>query len=387
MDFSIPQELLLIKEAVGRFVDRELAPLEAQVDRDDDVDPEVMRRLRMRAAELGLCGFNLPKELGGGGVGPLGEAVIGEEMGRTSMPLAEAIGRLPQALAHSRGEQVDWLLAPALAGTTSVCSALTEPNAGSDLGAIETSAVREGDGWRLNGHKQFISNAETSEHILVLAVTEPGAPLRRRFTMFVVDRDDPGLHILRRFRKMGWHGYHISAFALDDCRLREGRVLGEVGSGFDIIMGSVNATRLYIAAKCVGAAQLLLKMACDYAVSRRTFGRALGGHQAIQFKVADIDVELEAARLLVWAAAASIADDRPDARIACSRAKLYATEMAGRAADATVQIFGGSGYMSDLPVERMYRDLRGFRIGEGTSEMQRIQIARHRLGGRLESVS
>jgi acyl-CoA dehydrogenase len=334
VDFSIPPELVLVKEAVGRFVDRELAPLEARIDHDDDIDPETMQSLRMRAHDLGFYGFNLPKEIGGGGIGPLGEVVVGMEMGRTSMPLAETIGRLPQALVHCDGEQTSWLLTPTVAATKTVCSALTEPNAGSDLGSIETAAVRDGGGWRLTGSKQFISNAETSDYILVLAVTEPKAPLRKRFTMFVVDRDDPQLHFLRRFRKMGWHGYHISAFALDQCRLSEGRVLGPVGAGFDIIMESVNSTRLYIAAKCVGAAQMLLKLACDYARSRRTFGMVLGDHQAIQFKIADMDVELEAARLLVLAAAASAEADMPEARIAAARAKLYATEMAGRGGDA-----------------------------------------------------
>ena len=379
MDLAIPHELLLVQDAVRQFVDRELAPLEAQVDRDDDVDPALMRELRARAHALGFCGFNLPREVGGGGIGPLGEVLVGEEMGRTSMPLAEVIGRLPQALVHCRGTQVEWLLEPALRGERTACVALTEPNAGSDLGGIETTAVRTAGGWRLSGSKQFISNAETSDHIIVLAVTDRSGSLRGRFTTFVVDRDAEGLHFLRRFRKMGWHGYHISSFALDGCVVPEDRVLGDVGAGFATMMGAVNATRLYIAARCVGAARDLLGRARDHCMARRTFGRLLGEHQAIQFKLADMDVELEAARLLVLAAAWKIERGDPDARIAASRAKLYATEMAGRAADAAVQIFGGAGYMADLPVERMYRDLRGFRIGEGSSEMQRVQIARHVL--------
>jgi alkylation response protein AidB-like acyl-CoA dehydrogenase len=156
-------------------------------------------------------------------------------------------------------------------------------------------------------------------------------------------------------------------------------VLGEIGAGFDTIMASINTMRLYIAAKCVGAAQQLLRLARDYAQRRRTFGHKLADHQAIQFMLADIDVELEAARLLVLAGAWKADTHQPDVRIAAARAKLYASEMAGRAADAAVQIFGGAGYMADLPVERMYRDLRGYRIGEGSSEMQRIQIARHVL--------
>jgi acyl-CoA dehydrogenase len=159
-------------------------------------------------------------------------------------------------------------------------------------------------------------------------------------------------------------------------------VLGEVGGGFKTIMSSVNTMRLSIAARCVGAADLLLDIAKNYALDRRTFGSRLGDHQAIQFKLADMDVQIEAARLLVLAGAWNVERNDPSLRIAASRAKLYATEMAGKVADETMQILGGTGYMSDLPVERLYRDLRGYRIGEGSSEIQRIQIARHVLNGR-----
>ena len=270
---------------------------------------------------------------------------------------------------------------PALRAEKNACIALTEPDAGSDLGAVRTRALKDGARWLLNGSKQFISNAETSDYILVLAVTDPDAPLRGRFTVFIVDRDDPGLHFTHRFRKLGWHGYHISAFSLDDCRLGADRVLGGVGNGFGTIMASVNGTRLYIAARCVGTAQELKRRAAKYAMTRRTFGQLLGQHEAIQFMLADMDVELEAARMLVLAAVCKLAAGEADARIATSRAKLYATEMAGRAADAALQIFGGAGFMADLPIERMYRDVRGYRIGEGSSEIQRIQIARHVLAG------
>jgi alkylation response protein AidB-like acyl-CoA dehydrogenase len=382
VDLSIPGELLELQRVARTFVSRELAPLEEQVDRDDDVDPATMLELRLKAASIGLCGFNIPSQLGGGGIGPLGEVLIGEEIGRTSMPLAEAIGRIPRSLVYASSAQRHWLLKPAIKGEKTACIALTEPNAGSDLQGVQTRAVRDGDVWRLTGSKQFISNAETSDFVIVLAVTEPNAPIRRRFTTFVVDRQNPGLTITRRFRKMGWRGYHISAFSLDDCKVPSDRVLGDVGGGFDTIMESVNTTRLYIAARCVGAAQELLRRSVEYAVTRRTFGSRLGDHQAIQFMLANMDVELEAARLLVLAAAWKGEKNAPDFRISVSRAKLYATEMAGRVADSAVQIFGGSGYMSDLPVERMYRDLRGFRIGEGSSEMQRIQIARHLLARR-----
>lgn len=379
MDFSVPSELQQVQELARTFIDRELAPHEEATEINDDIDPALMLRLRMRAVELGLYGFNLPSELGGGGIGAFGEVLIAEEIGRTTMPLAETIGRLPYSLVSCAEDQVDWLLKPILRGEKTSCVALTESEAGSDLGAVRTRAERSGGGWRLNGSKQFISNAETSDYILVLAVTDPDASLRERFTVFAVPRDSPGLTFTRRFRKMGWHGYHISAFYLDDCEVPGDHVLGGVGRGFDTMMQSVNGTRLYIAARCVGSAQELLRLAVAHANTRRTFGKRLAEHEAISFMIADMDVELEAARMLVFAAAWKQETGAKDARIATSRAKLYATEMAGRAADTTLQIFGGSGYMSELPIERMYRDLRGYRIGEGSSEMQRLQIARHVL--------
>ncbi|MPZ25854.1 MAG: acyl-CoA dehydrogenase [Micromonosporaceae bacterium] len=379
MDLSLPLEFKHIQESVRQFVSRELAPFEQQIDAADELDPALMQELRRRAVELGVYGFNIPSELGGGGLGPLGEVVIGQETGRTSMPLAEAIGRIPYALTRCSPEQVDWLLKPILQAHKTACIALTESEAGSDLGGIRTRAVRDGDSWQLTGSKQFISNAETSDYILVLAVTDPTAPLRKRFTVFVVDRSTPGLVFTHRFRKMGWHGYHVSSFSLDDCQVGPERVLGPVGGGFDTIMASVNTTRLYIAARCVGAARYLQELATEHAKTRTTFGRRLADHQAIQFMLADMDVEIEAAQLLTLAAAARGEEGTRDFRITVSRAKLYATEMVGRVADTTLQIFGGAGYMSELPIERIYRDMRGYRIGEGSSEMQRLQIARHAL--------
>ncbi len=382
MEFSIPSELAQVQELIHQFIDRELQPLEAQVDEADDIDHEVMAELRRKAVELGFYGFNLPAEIGGGGIGPLGEVLVGEEIGRTSVALGEAIGRLPQSLAMCDDEQIEWLVKPALAGEVTACVALTEPDAGSDLGALRTRARLVDGQWTLNGSKQFISQAETSDYILVLAVTDPEAPLRGRFTVFIVDRTNPGVEFLNRYRKLGWNGYHISAFALDNCVVGPDRVLGGVGNGFETMMSSVNGTRLFIAARCVGAAQELRRLSVEYANLRVTFGKHLAEHQAIQFKIADMDVEIEAARLLTHFAAWKQQTGARDARIATSRAKLYATEMAGRAADTALQIYGGAGFMADFPIERMYRDLRGYRIGEGSSEMQRIQIARHVLGAR-----
>jgi acyl-CoA dehydrogenase len=382
MDFSIPPELEQMKEVVRKFVARELAPLEQSVDALDHIEPDKMRELRQKAVKIGIYGYNLPVEIGGGGLSALGDVLISEEMGRTSVALAEAIGRLPQALSFSNADQVEWLVKPVLGAEKATANALTEPNAGSDLGGLQTRAVQDGDGWRINGYKQFICGAEVADYIILLAVTDPSAPLRDKFTTFVVDRHAQGLEMITRFNKMGWRGLPMNAFALDDCRVGPERVLGRVGGGFETIMASVNTMRLSIASRCVGAAEMLLKLARDYALQRSTFGSLLADHQAIQFKLADMDVEVEAARMLVLAGAWKIDNKDRDLRIAASRAKLFATEMANRVADQAMQILGASGYMADLPVERMYRDLRGYRIGEGASEIQRIQIARHVLAPR-----
>jgi alkylation response protein AidB-like acyl-CoA dehydrogenase len=211
----------------------------------------------------------------------------------------------------------------------------------------------------------------------VLAVTDKLAPLKSRFTTFVIERSNPGWKTLRRFRKMGWHGHPLSELALDDCFVADSHVLGQPGEGFLTMMATINNDRLMVACKCVGIAQALTDLVLPHVRQRITFGTALSEHQAIQFMLADNDVELDAARLLTQKAAYLADQGSVEFRIAASRAKLYASEMAGRVADKVMQIFGGAGYMADLPVERFYRDVRAFRIGEGTSEMQRLQIARH----------
>ena len=379
MDFKLPEELEMLRTTVRGFVARNLRPLEQSVDRSDHLDQAVFRDLRRKAVELGLYAHNLPAEVGGGGLGLLGQVVIGEEIGRTSMPLADAIGFLPLAIAEANAGQRDWFVDPLVTGESTVAYALTEPDAGSDLGSIKTRAQRIAGRWRLTGSKQFISGADIADMIIVLAVTDPSAPLRSRFTLFIVERTHPGFHYLGNFHKMGWKGYQLGAFSLDDCELSDDHVLGTVGGGFDSIMATINTSRIEYSGRYVGMADELLKLAVNYARERRTFGASLASHQAIQFSLADCDCEIEAARLLTYRAAQLADEGDPHFRIAGSRSKLYASEMVGRVADRVLQIFGGAGYMSDFPVERMYRDARAFRIGEGTSEMQRMQIARHLL--------
>jgi acyl-CoA dehydrogenase len=380
MDLAIPEELQMVQRSVKRFVDRELRPHEREVEETDRIAPELDRALRKRAVELGFYGHNLPESVGGGGLSTLGQALIGEELGRTTMALASTVGFLPGGLRFARLEQRAWFLDPILRSEKVVAYALTEPDAGSDMQRVATRARRENGRWILNGTKQFISNAEHADFLMVVAVTNPEAPLRSRFTMFVVERDNPGYRYIRSLRAMGWRGHSLGVFSLDDCKVDDDHVLGEVDGGFEVAMGHINATRIHLAGRYLGMANELIELAVDYSKQRVAFGAALSQHQALQFMLADCDVEREAARLLMYAAALQADAGDPSARIAASRAKLFGSEMVGRVADRVLQIFGGAGYVADLPVERMYRDARAFRIGEGTSEMQRIQIARNLLG-------
>jgi acyl-CoA dehydrogenase len=376
MNFDFPDELNMIRDTARGYVEQFLRPLEAKVEAEDHLSEEEFRRLRMEAVALGLYGHNIPEAFGGMGLSMLGQVVIGEEIGKTCMPLADAVGFLPASLSLASDTQRGWFVDPVVSGDFTVSYALTEPDAGSDLGGLKLRARRSGTSWILNGAKQFISGADYADFIIVLAVTDPAAPLRSRFTLFIVERSNQGFIYTGNFRKMGWKGYQLGAFSLENCEVGEGHVLGEVGGGFAAMMATINTTRIEYSARYVGMADELLRLARGYVNERRAFGSKLADHQAIQFMLADSDCEVEASRLLTYRAASLADDGNPDFRIAGSRSKLYASEMVGRVADRVLQIFGGAGYMCDWPVERMYRDARAFRIGEGTSEMQRIQIAR-----------
>jgi len=372
-------EIAMLRATTRRFVRDRLVPLEAQVEAADDIEPALLAQLRQEAVALGLYGFNLPESLGGPGLPADAKLAVLEEITYTSVPLTEVAGYLPLSLNFCNAEQRARLLPALRAGKEVITYAMTEPDAGSDLGAIRMRAQKKDGGWVLNGSKQFISHAETANHIIVLALTDPGAPLKRRLTTFIVARGNPGVAGMTRYRKMGWRGYHLNGFSLDNCFVSDADVLGQPGDGFLAIMESINHDRIFSACRSLGLAQRGHEMSCAYAKERVAFDATLSQHQGIQFMIADNDVEIEAARLLIYRAAKLIEADDPAARIAASRAKLYASEMGCRVSDRVLQIFGGMGYMCDLPVERFYRDARAFRIGEGTSEMQRIQIARHVL--------
>lgn len=374
------EEIAAIRETVRRFVRTRLNPLEAAIDEADEADPALLRTLRREIAALGLYAFNLPESMGGPGLSVADRVQLLEEVGRTSMPLTECFGHLPMSLTMMTAEQRQRILPPLQDGTDTIAYALTEPDAGSDLGAIKLRGVKVEGGWRLNGSKQFISHVESSAWTIVLALTHPDQPLKGRLTTFLLRRDNPGLKNLVRYRKMGWRGYHLNGFVLEDAFIPDADVLGEPGQGFLTMMAGINHDRIFVSCRTLGIALRAQEMAVDYAKQRRAFGAPIADYQAIQFMLADNDLDIAAARGLIRAAAEAADADSPEFRIAASRSKLFCSEMVNRVADRALQVFGGIGYMRDLPLERFYRDARAFKIGEGTSEMQRIQIARHALG-------
>jgi acyl-CoA dehydrogenase len=381
MEHTSDTELSLIRETARRFVRQRLVPLEQQIENDDDVSLNLLAQLRSEVAALGLYGFNLPESAGGAGLPAAAKVAILEELTYTSVPLSEVFGHLPLQLTQVSDAQREALLPDVLSGKKTITYALTEPNAGSDLGGLRARAVKTDGGWVLTGSKHFISHAETADYIIVLAVTNPDAPLKTKLGTFIVRRGNPGVVGMTRYKKMGWRGYHLNGFSLEECFVPDADVLGAPDEGFLGMMQSINQDRLLSASRSLGLSSRAQQMACEYAVERKAFGASLSQHQAIQFMIADNDVELEAARLLIRSAANAIEAEDPQARIAASRAKLYASEMGCRVTDRVLQVFGAMGYMCELPIERFYRDARAFRIGEGTSEMQRLQIARAALAG------
>jgi acyl-CoA dehydrogenase len=374
MDFEWSAEHRLIQETTRRFIRDRLKPHEEAVELADATDPQLMAQLRHEAAQLGLFAYNMPAEVGGPGLPYMAQSLIDRELGRTTMAMGEAIGRVPETVLGFNDHQRKTLLPDIIAGRKLTAVAFTEPDAGSDLNAITTRAERINGGWRLNGVKHFISHGDTAEYVIVLAVTDPAQGIKGRFSAFLVPQGS--FTVLNRFRKMGWRGYPLSALAFEDCTVADEALIGGVGDGFLGMMSMLNAGRLNIAGRCVGLTEDLLALGVDYAAERKTFGRALAERDSVQFAFANLATELQAAELMITRAAWLADENASEVHVAAAQAKLWASEMAGRAADMVLQLFGGAGYMADLPLERIYRDVRAYRIGEGTSEVLRLQVAR-----------
>ncbi|NCF81859.1 MAG: acyl-CoA dehydrogenase [Proteobacteria bacterium] len=381
MDFSLNSEQMLIVETVRAFVERELYPHELEVERSDKVAPELAASIKRKAMEAGLFAANMPEDLGGAGLDAVSMALMERELGRASMALQMLVARPSNILQACRGDQVEEYLLPTVRGERLECLAMTEPGAGSDLRSMSTRAQRSGNDYIINGSKHFISHADIADYVVLFAATgeeQTERGLKKKITAFLIDNGTKGFTVRDGYRSVSHRGYHNSILDFDDCRVPASKMLGEEHCGFDVANEWLSATRLQIAAACVGRGQRALDLCTEWAASRRQFGQTIGKFQGTSFKPADMARELKAAELLMLETAWRLDQGTMRDQDAAT-AKLYATEMLARLTDNAVQIFGGMGLMDELPLERLWRDARVERIWEGTSEIQRHIISRSLL--------
>ncbi|MDY0874151.1 acyl-CoA dehydrogenase family protein [Dongia rigui] len=378
MNFGLTSEQQMLVEATRAFVEAELVPYENEVEKTDKVRPELIKQIHERAIKSGFYAVNMPEELGGGGLDHVALTLFERELGRTSFALQYAVHRPSNILRACNDEQKERYLLPTIRGERVECLGITEPDAGSDVRSMKTRAEADGDDFILNGTKHFISYADVADYIILFAasgVEETKRGPKKLITSFLIDKDTPGLDVRMGSRSVSHRGFHHCELVFDNCRVHKRQVLGEVHHGFDVANTWLGATRLTVAAQCVGRAQRAMEMATEWAATRKQFGQTIGKFQGVSFKLADMATEIEAANLLVmqaaWKTAEGTVQDQDYAI-----AKLFATEMLSRVTDQAVQVFGGMGLMEETGIERFWRDARVERIWDGTSEIQRHIISR-----------
>ncbi len=375
MDFSFPKEYELFRRMVREFAKNEVAPIAAEIDRDERVPMETIKK----AAKLGLMGVPFPQKYGGAGAGEMGYCIFMEEINRVCGSTATVVGAhtgIGAMAIYLDGteEQKQKYLVPLAKGEKIAAFALTEPNAGSDAAAIQTRAVRDGDYFVLNGSKLWITNGDIADVITVFAVTDPALGARGGVTAFIVESHYPGFKVGTKEEKLGIRGSSTCELFFDDCRVPKENVLGQFGAGFITALKTLDIGRAGLGAGCLGGSQAALEMSVDFAKSRRQFGAPIAQKQAIQWMIADMATEIEALRSLVYRTAWLIDTGQRHTREA-AMCKLFGSEVLHRCVNRCLQIHGGMGYMKKYPVERMYRDARITEIFEGTSEVQRSVIA------------
>jgi acyl-CoA dehydrogenase len=323
----------------------------------------------------------MPEELGGGGLDNVSVALLERELGRANYALHWTVARPSNILRACQGEQIERYLKPTIRGERVECLAMTEPGAGSDLRSMTTRAVRDGDHYVINGRKHFISHADVADYVILFAasgVEETKRGSKKKITSFLVDKDTPGFEVTEGYHSVSHRGYHNCQLVFTDCRVHVSQILGEEHRGFEVANDWLGNTRLQVAATCVGRAQRAIELATEWAASRKQFGQTIGKYQGVSFKLADMATECAAAELLTLMAAWKL-DQGTMTDADAAMAKLYATEMLARVTDQAIQIYGGMGLMSLLPLERLWRDARVERIWDGTSEIQRHIISRAML--------
>ena len=381
MQFGLTDEQQMIVDTVRSFVEKEIYPHEDAVERTGEVPQEIADEIKRKTVELGFYACNFPEDVGGAGLSHVEFALVERELGRGSMALNHFFGRPQNILMACKDDQVDRYLLPAVRGERMDALAMTEPDAGSDVRGMKCSAVRDGGDWVLNGSKHFISGADHADFFIVFVATgvdeTPRGP-KKRITTFLVDRGTPGFEVRDGYASVSHRGYKNCILDFDNCRLPDAQVLGEVDGGFAVMNEWLYATRITVATMSVGRARRCFDYALNYAAERKQFGQPIGKFQGVSFQIADMITEIDAADMLTLAAAWRLDEGLPANREIAS-AKVYATEMLARVTDATLQIYGGMGLMSDFPIERFWRDARVERIWDGTSEIQRHIISRELL--------
>ena len=378
MDFTLPEHVEALREEVRKFAEKEIRPHVMEWDEAKTFPMAVMKQL----GEMGMMGIIFPEEYGGAGMGYLEYAVVVEELSRVDGSVGIAIAAhnslcSNHIYAMGTEAQKQKYLVPLASGKVIGAWGLTEPEAGSDAGALLTQAKKEGSHWVLNGTKNFITHATVGEIAVVMARTRPGHGTDG-ISAFILEKGMNGFRAGKQENKLGLRASDTSELIMEDVKVPEENLLGEEGVGFKQAMKTLDGGRISIGALGLGMAQGAFEASAKYAKARHTFGKPLAEHQAIQFKLADMQVEIEAARLLIHKAA-NLKDQGLPYGKAASMAKLYSAEVACRVADEAVQIHGGYGYIKDYPVEKFYRDVKLCTIGEGTSEIQRMVIARYLL--------
>lgn len=383
MDFELPWELQRVRETVRSFVEKELIPLEQTLPDPEVIPPEVRAELNRKVKAMGLWAAAVPESEGGGGLGVLGHMVIREEVCRTIVGDARderGFGGNPwPTLYYCTPEQKARYLVPMVRGEATMFFGMSEPGAGNDAGSIRTTAVRDGDAWVLNGSKTWITAAGGADFGVVWAMTDPAKGVRGGLSCFFVDRGTPGMTISPPHRTIG--AARVYDIFFDDCRVPRDSLIGEPGAAFELAQKTLTVSRLMQAPISIGLAQRALELAASYAKKRVTFGQPIAEREAVQGMLAESAAEIRAARLMAWSIAWRL-DRGEEPRREAAIAKIYAGEMGSRVLDRAIQIHGGLGVSRELPLERMYRDQRSFRITEGGTEVQRWVIARDLLSSR-----
>ena len=378
-DLTLTDTQALVQRTAREFAREKLLPLAADIDEQGRIPPAILAEL----AALGFMGVYVPEELGGAGADVVSYILAAEEINRACASTGVVMSAhnslvCDPLLRHATPEQQQRWLRPLASGETLGCFAMTEPAAGSDAAGMRTTALKDGSGWVINGTKNFITNGASAGTCLVFAQTEPGSRYKG-ITAFIVEKPAAGLSVGKIERKLGIKGSDTAQLVFENVRIGDEQRLGAVGEGFKIALGTLDGGRIGIAAQAVGIARACLEDSLEYAKSRQAFGKPIAELQAIQWMLADMATEVDAARLLAWRAA-TLKDRGEPFTAEAAMAKLFASDIAMKAARNCVQIFGGYGYMKDYPAERHYRDAKITEIYEGTSEIMKLVIAEDMLG-------